>query len=86
MFELTEGGFIIDTPGIREFGIVDFNPEEISHYFREMQPYIGQCKFNNCKHVNEPGCSVLHAVREGRIHEERYNSYLSILANNDIFE
>ena len=85
MFELTSGGFIIDTPGIKELGIVDFKPEEISHYYKEMQPYIGKCKFNNCKHENEPGCSIINAVKEGLIREERYESYISILNNTDIY-
>lgn len=85
MFELTSGGFIIDTPGIKEFGVVDFKSEEISHYFKEMQPYIGKCKFNNCIHLNEPGCSVIAAVANGLIREERYESYLSILNNSDVF-
>jgi ribosome biogenesis GTPase len=86
MFELSSGGFIIDTPGIKELGVVDIQPEEISHYFKEMQPYIGQCKFNNCRHLNEPGCSVINAVQEGKIREERYISYLSILNNDDVFQ
>jgi len=85
MFELSHGGFIIDTPGIKEFGVVDFKAEEVSHYFKEMQPYIGQCKFNNCKHINEPDCAVITAVLEGKIREERYESYLSIINNNDVF-
>lgn len=86
MHPLEMGGFIIDTPGIREFGLVDFDKPEISHYFKEIQPYIGSCKFNNCIHVNEPGCTVLNAVAEGAISEERYHSYLSILNNEDIYE
>ncbi len=86
MFELSKGGFIIDTPGIKEFGVVDFATNEISHYFKEMQPLIGSCKFNNCIHLNEPGCAVKSAVEEGKIREERYESYLSILNNQDVFE
>lgn len=85
MFELSFGGFIIDTPGIREFGIVDFSPEEISHYFKEMQPLIGSCKFNNCIHVNEPECAIINAVKSGVISPERYESYLSILNNKNIY-
>ena len=85
MFKLTKGGFIIDTPGIKEFGVVDFKPDEISHYFKEMQPYIGSCKFNNCKHVTEPECSIINAVNNGHIRPERYESYLSILNNSDTF-
>jgi ribosome biogenesis GTPase len=86
MHALSSGGFIIDTPGIRELGIVDIPPEEISHYFIEMQPYIGTCRFNNCRHTNEPGCTVKEALQNGNIDERRYESYLSILNNHDIFE
>jgi ribosome biogenesis GTPase len=85
MHALSFGGFIIDTPGIREFGIVDIEDALLSHYFREMRAYIGQCRFNNCKHLNEPGCAVMKAVAEGSISEERYHSYLSILANEDLY-
>jgi ribosome biogenesis GTPase len=86
MFELTFGGNIIDTPGIKELGVVDFDKRLVSHYFKEMKALIGQCKFNDCQHVNEPGCAVLKAVMEGEISEERYRSYLSILNNEDIFQ
>lgn len=86
MHKLPFGGYIIDTPGIREFGLVDFEPTEISHYFKEMQPLIGQCKYNNCKHVNEPDCAVLKAVEAGSVTQVRYYSYLSILNNNNIYE
>jgi ribosome biogenesis GTPase len=85
MHALRSGGFIIDTPGIREFGVVDIEDAELSHYFREMRPLIGSCRFNNCIHVNEPGCAILEAVEDGRISQERYYSYRSILANEDIF-
>lgn len=86
MHPLSFGGYIIDTPGIREFGLVDFDQAEVSHYFKEMQPLIGKCKFNNCKHINEPGCAIQAAVAEGSISEERFGSYLSILSNEDIYE
>jgi ribosome biogenesis GTPase len=85
MHPLSFGGFIIDTPGIREFGVVDLNNAELSHYFKEMKPYIGKCRFNNCKHMNEPQCSVLEAIEQGIIPAERYQSYLSIMANEDVF-
>lgn len=85
MHPLSFGGFIIDTPGIREFGVVDLNNAELSHYFKEMKPYIGKCKFNNCKHMNEPQCAVLEAIEQGIIPAERYQSYLSIMANEDVF-
>jgi ribosome biogenesis GTPase len=86
MFDLSFGGNIIDTPGIKELGVVDFDDRLVSHYFREMKALVGQCKFNDCRHVNEPGCVVMQAVKDGRIREERYASYLSILNNEDIFQ
>ncbi len=86
MHPLSFGGYIIDTPGIREFGLVDFNDAEISHYFKEMKGFIGKCKFNNCKHMNEPNCSIIKAVEEHLISAERYQSYLSIMNNDDIYE
>lgn len=86
MFELTFGGNIIDTPGIKELGVVDFDKRLVSHYFREMKALIGQCKFNDCQHVNEPGCAVLKAVEAGEISVARYNSYVSILNDEDIFQ
>jgi ribosome biogenesis GTPase len=86
MHPLSFGGYIIDTPGIREFGLVDFEDAEVSHYFKEMQPYIGKCKFNNCKHINEPECAIQAAVNEGGISIERFSSYLSILSKEDIYE
>ena len=70
---------IIDTPGLREFGIMDFKPEEISHYFVEMRAVLNDCKFNNCLHENEPGCAVKKAYQEGKITEERYANYLNIM-------
>jgi len=85
MHPLSFGGFIIDTPGIREFGVVDLNNAELSHYFKEMKPYIGKCRFNNCKHMNEPQCAVLEAIEQGIIPAERYQSYISIMANEDVF-
>lgn len=86
MFELSFGGNIIDTPGIKEFGIVDFNESEISHYFKEMRPFITQCRFNNCKHLNEPGCAVKEAVEKGEIASERFESYINILTKKDYYE
>lgn len=85
MHPLSFGGFIIDTPGIREFGVVDLNNAELSHYFKEMKPFIGKCKFNNCQHIHEPHCAVLEALEAGQIPSERYQSYLSIMANEDVF-
>ena len=79
MFDLEGGGRIIDTPGIRELGLVDISRQELSHYFPEMRKLIGDCQFNNCLHLNEPGCAVKDAVRNGNIHPERYVSYCNIL-------
>lgn len=86
MFELSFGGSIIDTPGIKEFGIVDFDEREISHYFIEMRAYIGACRFNNCKHLNEPNCAVKEAVDHGEIRQERYESYVKILTKQDLYD
>jgi ribosome biogenesis GTPase len=85
MHALSFGGYIIDTPGIREFGLVDIPDEELSHYFIEMRPYIGKCRFNNCKHISEPGCAVKEALASGKISELRYQSYLSMLLKEDLY-
>ena len=84
MFDLPFGGKIIDTPGIREFAMMDIEPHELSHYFPEMKALIHGCKFNNCMHVEEPGCAVKAAVEANRIAAERYISYLNILGTIDI--
>ena len=79
MFDVPFGGRLIDTPGLREFGIVDISKQEISHYYPEMKALINECQFNNCLHTYEPGCAIKKALEEGRIHEERYISYYNIL-------
>ena len=79
MFNLSFGGRVIDTPGIRELGLVDIPKHELSHYFPEMRALINQCHFNNCMHINEPGCAVKEAVNLGTVHSDRYYSYLNIL-------
>ena len=79
MFDLDEGGQIIDTPGLREFGIVDVSKQELSHFFPEMRALINDCQFNNCMHINEPGCAVKNAVNAGTVSVDRYASYLTIL-------
>ncbi|MBU6158853.1 MAG: ribosome small subunit-dependent GTPase A [Bacteroidetes bacterium] len=79
MFDLPFGGSIIDTPGVKEFGLVDISRQELSHYFPEMRSLIQQCQFNNCLHINEPGCAIKAAVQNGSIHEKRYISYVMIL-------
>ena len=82
MFELDFEGFIIDTPGIKGLGLVDIREAELSDYFKEIRVLKGQCKFHNCKHVNEPKCAVKTALDSGMIHPVRYESYLSML-NDD---
>jgi ribosome biogenesis GTPase len=84
MHELPRRGFIIDTPGIREFGIIDFNRQEVSHFFPEIFKYRLNCKINNCLHVNEKDCAVMEALEGGMIAVSRYESYLSILNNEDV--
>jgi len=85
MHEIPGGGYIIDTPGIREFGVIDFNPKEVSHFFPEIFETGRACRFNNCLHTNETDCAVKEAVRSGKIALSRYESYLSILSNQDVF-
>lgn len=85
MHPLTGSGYIIDTPGIREFGILEFNPKEVSHFFPEIFKVSKNCKFNNCVHRDEKECAVIKAVEASEIAASRYNSYLSILQNEDIF-
>ena len=81
MFDLPFGGKIIDTPGMREFAMMDIEPHELSHYFPEMKVLINDCRFNNCIHIEEPGCAVKFAVEENKISPERYISYLNILGS-----
>ena len=83
MFPIGEGGYIIDTPGIKGFGTFDMQREEIGHYFREIFQTSADCRFGNCTHTHEPGCAVLEAVEEGRIAISRFNSYLSMLDDQD---
>jgi ribosome biogenesis GTPase len=79
MFDLSFGGRIIDTPGMREFGLVDISKQEVSHYFPEMRTRLNDCQFNNCLHVNEPDCAIKEAVANGEISEDRYVSYVNIM-------
>jgi len=83
MFDLPFRGRIIDTPGMREFALMDIEENELSHYFPEMRALINECRFNNCRHIDEPGCAVTKAVEEGEISSERYISYLNILESID---
>lgn len=84
MHRLSYGGFIIDTPGIKELGLVDMEKEEITDYFPEFHAIKHQCKFNNCLHVNEPKCAVIAAVERGEIAVSRYNSYLGIISGEEL--
>jgi ribosome biogenesis GTPase len=79
MFDLPGGGQVIDTPGMREFGLTGVDRQELSGYFPEMRSRLNDCQFNNCLHINEPGCAVKEAVAEGEISEDRYVSYYNIL-------
>ena len=83
MHPLKSGGFIIDTPGIRAFGVVNLDKEVISHYFPEMRALIGQCKFHNCQHINEPSCAVKAELEKGTIYESRYWTYLQLMNNDE---
>ena len=86
MHSLPEGGFIIDTPGIREFGTIDFNKYEVSHFFPDIFAIAKNCKFNNCLHTTEKDCAVKPAVEKGIIALSRFESYLSIMSGQDIFK
>jgi ribosome biogenesis GTPase len=79
LLTISNGGYIVDTPGIRELGVVNIEPYELSLYFPEMLEPRKECKFYNCTHSHEPGCGVIEAFENGDIHPERYQSYLSIL-------
>lgn len=83
MVLLPDGGRLIDTPGIRELGIIDIEPQELGHFFPEMRERMNDCRFNNCRHINEPGCAVLDALEHGGIAPSRYDSYLSMYHGND---
>ena len=82
MFPLPDGGYIIDTPGIKGFGTIDFETEEVAHFFPEIFKVSHDCRFNNCTHRHEPGCAVLAAVEQHLISESRYASYLSIIEDS----
>ena len=84
MFPLSQGGFSIDTPGIKEFGLIQYSKEEIRDYFPEIRAYNNQCRFINCRHVNEPDCAVKKAKEEGKIPSSRYLNFLAILEADDM--
>lgn len=79
LYPLSFGGFVADTPGLREFGLIDLEPSDLGHYFVEFRPYLSHCRFPNCTHDHEPGCAVKEAVERDDITIERYESYLNIL-------
>lgn len=81
LYHLPDGGQLIDSPGIREFGLWHFNPEQVTAGFIEFRDYLGHCKFRDCKHITDPGCAILQAVADGHISEIRYQSYLKILTS-----
>lgn len=83
MFEIENGTMVIDTPGIKELGLIDIGNHELSDYFPEMRALLGKCKFNNCSHTHEPNCAVIDEVENGNIAYSRYKSYLSMLENVD---
>ncbi len=86
MHILPEGGYIIDTPGIREFGMIDFDTYEVSHFFPEIFRVSKNCQYGNCIHLNELDCAVKKAVESGEIASSRFDSYLSILTKQDVFK
>lgn len=83
MFEISENSYIIDTPGIKELGLIDIEKAELSHFFPEMRVLLNKCKYHNCKHINEPQCAVIQSVKDGNIQASRYASYLSMMDDDD---
>jgi ribosome biogenesis GTPase len=83
MFELYPGSYIIDSPGIKELGLMEIEKDELAHYFPEFRALLGECKFHNCRHINEPKCAIKDAVSEGKISESRYASYISMYNGED---
>ncbi|HRS54208.1 MAG TPA: ribosome small subunit-dependent GTPase A [Bacteroidales bacterium] len=86
MFPLSFGGYIIDTPGIKEFGLINIKKEELTHFFPEMFQLLNKCKYYNCTHVNEPGCAVKQALEDGQIASWRYKNYIVMFSGEDIEE
>ena len=79
LLPLSSGGFVVDTPGIRQFALWDVIPEEVAGFFRDLRPYVSLCKFPNCTHIHEAGCAVKDAVADGRLDERRYESYCQLV-------
>ncbi|MBI3500264.1 MAG: ribosome small subunit-dependent GTPase A [Bacteroidetes bacterium] len=86
MFPLSFGGFIIDTPGIKEFSVINFDKHEVYHFFPEIFKKASECKFNTCLHMSEPKCAVIEAVERGEIALSRYHSYLSIMNGEEVIK
>lgn len=86
MFPLSSGGFIIDTPGIKEFGLYDFTPEEVAERYPEMRSRMQGCRYHNCTHIHEPGCAVKEAVEKGDIPYERYDNYIRIVNDDELLK
>lgn len=84
MHRLKNGGFIIDTPGLKSFSTYDMEKEDLSHRFPEMRKVMDQCQFGNCQHINEPNCAVLAALEKGEIAKSRYNNYLDIYNSDEV--
>jgi ribosome biogenesis GTPase len=80
LYHIPSGGDLIDSPGVREFQLDDLTDKEILSGFREFKPFIGQCKFRNCAHINEPNCAIKQAVESGEIHTQRYQNYLNLIS------
>jgi ribosome biogenesis GTPase len=83
LFELQGGGFVADTPGMRSLSLWDTTPEELDGYFPELAPLVSQCQFSDCHHLSEPGCGVRAALADGRVHPQRYESYLRLRAGQE---
>jgi len=79
LYSLPEGGILIDSPGVRDFGLWNISSEEIIHGFIELRDYIGHCKFSNCSHSHEPGCAILQALKDKKITQMRFNNYQKII-------
>jgi ribosome biogenesis GTPase / thiamine phosphate phosphatase len=78
LFKLEEGGYVADTPGLKALALWDIEPEELDGYFPELRELVSQCQFSDCTHLHEPGCAIQEALKEGRVHPERYRSYQRI--------
>jgi ribosome biogenesis GTPase len=83
LYHLPDGGDLIDSPGVRDFSLCPVLAEDLARGFVEFRPYLGQCRFHNCRHLNEPGCAVHAAVRDGLINRQRLENYQALLATMD---